>query len=51
MYIRMQDIMEETGCYIFTTHGPNAFLYKDRIVPSLDPDGRYQYRLKHFKLA
>ncbi|MEX2650262.1 MAG: ABC transporter substrate-binding protein [Alphaproteobacteria bacterium] len=51
MYIRMQDIMEESGAYVFTTHGPNAYLYSDRIVPSPDPDGRYQYRLKHFKLA
>ena len=51
MYVRMQDLMEESGSFVFTTHGPNAFLHRDSIVPSLDPDGRYSIRLKDFRLA
>ena len=51
MYVKMQDLMEQSGAYIFTTHGPNAYLLSNRVVPSPDPDGRYEYRLKFFKLA
>jgi ABC-type transport system substrate-binding protein len=45
------DLMEQSGAYIFTTHGPNAYLLSNRVVPSPDPDRRYEYRLKFFRLA
>jgi peptide/nickel transport system substrate-binding protein len=40
MYRRMQDLMEESGSYIFLTHGVNAMLYRDTIRPSLSPDAQ-----------
>lgn len=51
MYVRMQDMMEETGAYLFTTHGPNSVLHRDHVIPSLTPNGLYAYRMRHFKLA
>ena len=49
MYIEMQDLMEESGCYRFITHELTPTLYRDTIVPALGPDGRYL--LKEFKMA
>ena len=43
IYERMQDLMEESGAYLFLTHGVNAYIYRhDRIVPALSPDGQNQ---------
>ena len=39
MYRRMQDVMEESGSYIFLTHGVNAALCRDAIKPAITPDG------------
>jgi peptide/nickel transport system substrate-binding protein len=39
MYRRMQDLMEESGSYIFLTHGVNAALCRDSIKPAITPDG------------
>jgi len=45
MYVRMQDLMEESGCYTFLTHGVNAYIYRDTIVPGVSPDGQgYVFR-------
>jgi peptide/nickel transport system substrate-binding protein len=41
MYVRMQSIMEDSGAYIFVTHGVNAWLHRDTIVPGLYADGLY----------
>lgn len=50
MYRRMQDLMEESGSYLFLTHGVNAVLHRDTIKPSLSPDAqRFQFR--DFELA
>jgi peptide/nickel transport system substrate-binding protein len=50
LYRRMQDLMEESGSYIFLTHGVNAVLYRDTLKPSLSPDAqRFQFR--DFELA
>lgn len=38
MYIRMQDLQEESGAYLFITHPPRAFIYRDTIVPALLPN-------------
>lgn len=43
MYIRMQDLMEESGDYVFLTHEAVGLLYKDTIVPSVRPDGIANY--------
>lgn len=43
IYVRMQDLMEESGAYLFLTHGVNAFIYNHaKIVPALSPDGQNQ---------
>jgi peptide/nickel transport system substrate-binding protein len=39
LYRRMQDLMEESGAYVFITHGVNAAIYRDTIVPATLPDG------------
>ena len=38
MYVRMQDLMEQSGAYVFLTHGINAVLHRDHFVPALTPD-------------
>ncbi|MEX2649805.1 MAG: ABC transporter substrate-binding protein [Alphaproteobacteria bacterium] len=40
MYVRMQDLMEESGSYVFITHGINAYLYRDTLIPGVTPDGQ-----------
>jgi peptide/nickel transport system substrate-binding protein len=42
MYVRMQDLMEESGSYVFLTHGATASLYRDTVRPGLSPDGQLQ---------
>ncbi|MGH6718857.1 MAG: ABC transporter substrate-binding protein [Alphaproteobacteria bacterium] len=43
IYIRMQDLMEESGAYKFLTHGVNAFIFNHaRLIPALGPDGQNQ---------
>jgi peptide/nickel transport system substrate-binding protein len=37
MYLRMQDIMEETGAYVWIAFEPVAILYRDSIVPAVLP--------------
>ncbi|MBI1778039.1 MAG: peptide ABC transporter substrate-binding protein [Proteobacteria bacterium] len=42
MYQRMQDLMEESGAYVFLTHGVNAIVHRDTVKPALSPDaGRF----------
>jgi len=38
MYRRMQDLMEESGAYVFLTHEINAAVHSDTILPALLPD-------------
>ena len=49
MYVRMQDLMEESGAYVFLTHELNAAIYRDDIEPGLLPDGTV--RFAEFQLA
>jgi len=42
MYIHMQDLMEQSGCYVFLTHGVNASIAVDGIKVGLSPDGLRQ---------
>ena len=39
LYVKMQDMMEESGAYIFITHGANAYIYSNAIQPALAPNG------------
>ena len=38
-YQRMQDLMEESGCYRFITNETTPLMYRNTIVPGLRPDG------------
>lgn len=40
MYVRMQDLMEQSGSYVFLTHEVAGSLVRDTTVPALFPDGR-----------
>jgi len=39
MYRRMQDLMEESGAYVFLTHERDAFIHRATIDAVLRPDG------------
>ena len=42
MYLRMQDIMEATGAYVWIAHEPTIVLYRNSMVPEiLPPDHPY----------
>jgi peptide/nickel transport system substrate-binding protein len=41
MYVRMQELMEESGAYLFLTHEVSSVMYRNAIVPGLMPDARY----------
>jgi len=49
-YRRMQDLMEESGAYVFLTHAVNAVLHRDTVDPALSPDAQRQF-FKYFKPA
>jgi peptide/nickel transport system substrate-binding protein len=49
MYVRMQELMEQSGAYVFLTHELTAAVYRDHIVPGLLPDGTA--RFAEFQLA
>ncbi|MSP48717.1 MAG: peptide ABC transporter substrate-binding protein [Alphaproteobacteria bacterium] len=42
-YQRMQDLMEQSGSYVFLTHGVNAAIHRDTVVPALSPDAQRQF--------
>lgn len=39
MYVRMQDLMEDSGAYVFLTHERVGFIYRDSFVCSAKPSG------------
>ncbi|MGE0210284.1 MAG: ABC transporter substrate-binding protein [Parvibaculaceae bacterium] len=39
MYVKMQDLMEESGSYVFLTHGVTGLVYKNSIVAATMPHG------------
>jgi peptide/nickel transport system substrate-binding protein len=49
MYVRMQELMEDSGAYVFLTHELTAAIYRDHIDPGLLPDGTV--RFAEFRLA
>jgi peptide/nickel transport system substrate-binding protein len=49
-YIRMQDLMEQSGSYVFLTHAVNAVIHRDTVEPALSPDAQRQFFQK-FKPA
>lgn len=41
-YVRMQEIMEDTGAYVWMPNTPLVFIHRDNIVPAFD-SGQYKY--------
>ncbi len=39
MYLRMQEVMDESGGFLWIMHPPSVILYRDNIVPGLYPNG------------
>jgi peptide/nickel transport system substrate-binding protein len=44
MYVRMQDLMEESGQYVFLTHELRAYEVRDSVSAVLKPDGEPMLR-------
>jgi peptide/nickel transport system substrate-binding protein len=44
MYVRAQDLMEESGAYRFITHEASPVVHSAGVVPALRPDGIGLYR-------
>jgi peptide/nickel transport system substrate-binding protein len=40
MYVRMQDLMEESGAFVVIAHELNGALVLDGITPAVDPQFR-----------
>ena len=40
MYVRMQDLMYESGAFVFLTHEVAGALHRNEVSPALLPDGR-----------
>ena len=49
IYSRMQEIMDNTGAYVWLVHEPEAFLHRSDLEPSLSPEGQFSFQ--HFKNA
>jgi len=49
MYLRMQELMEESGAYVWVTYWPRLYGVSKRIHPAFYPGG--DYRLEHFAPA
>ncbi len=39
LYVRAQEIMEDTGAYVWITHDPLNYMHTDKIVPGFDSGG------------
>ncbi len=39
IYVRMQEIMEDTGAYFWITHDPLFYVHNSDVVPDFDPGG------------
>ena len=38
----MQDLLEDSGSYVFLTNGATASLCRNTVRPALSPDGQFQ---------
>jgi peptide/nickel transport system substrate-binding protein len=49
IYLRMQEIMEDTGCYVWLLHEPEVYVHRDNLKLHLAPTGETQ--VAYFKPA
>jgi peptide/nickel transport system substrate-binding protein len=47
IYLRMQEIMEDTGAYVWITHDPVNIIHKEGLIPEFDPGS--EYMIERFK--
>jgi peptide/nickel transport system substrate-binding protein len=47
IYLRMQEIMEDTGAYVWITHDPVNIIHKVGVIPDYDPGS--EYMIERFK--
>ncbi len=47
IYLRMQDIMEDTGAYVWITHEPVGIIHREELSPSIRPNG-WQFYMQRF---
>ncbi|THB81577.1 MAG: hypothetical protein D3926_01440 [Desulfobacteraceae bacterium] len=43
IYVRMQEIMEDTSAYVWLHHEPEAFVYRDTMSVDIDPEGSFLF--------
>jgi len=48
IYVRMQEIMEDTGAYVFLMFPPNGVMYREGLDPVITPNG-YLWQIPGFK--
>jgi peptide/nickel transport system substrate-binding protein len=48
IYIRMQEIMEDTGAYVWLMFPPLGVMYRDDLEPVIQPNG-YLWYVQEFK--
>ncbi|MGG7645020.1 ABC transporter substrate-binding protein [Rhodovulum sp. YNF3179] len=44
IYVRMQEVMEETGAYVWINHEPETFVHRAEVVVNAAPSGELNYR-------
>lgn len=44
IYVRMQEIMEDTGAYVWITHEPEVYAHRANLEPAITPDGNVIFR-------
>ncbi len=44
IYVRMQEIMENTGAYVWINHEPESFLHSTKVEVNAAPSGELNYR-------
>ncbi len=44
IYVRMQEIMEDTGAYVWITHEPEVYAHRTSLEPAITPDGNVIFR-------
>ena len=49
IYLRMQEIMEDTGAYVWITHDPLNYVHTAALTPDFDTGG--ELRVELFKQA
>ncbi|WP_181257076.1 ABC transporter substrate-binding protein [Pseudaminobacter soli (ex Li et al. 2025)] len=45
IYLRLQEIMEETGAYVWLCHEPRYYVHRSDISVNVSPSGQQDYRL------